>query len=286
MQTPHNKPDFIVGFIITLLVLACLIALTDNFLPSPGIKSSTLTFFLTALTIPGWIIAARYKLDTARNTIITGSMIGLVSGGICAYLFLKNELPLLIVFNFLVPALSGAIAAWLGHKAAYRKADLLSKTEGVDPQLKKMTGIAYAAMTAWALLFVTDLVSVTSLVFVPESSLFKKNIFELWGMVLLLYIVGLPIAFIFTYFIGYPLWVFIGWINQDTRLNAVIIGLLAGFLAGSLNFFIAFNGKVTPLTLLDLGLTVLVGGIAAWVGRREAEKYPTSLAHTQKASKI
>ena len=60
---------------------------------------------------------------------------------------------------------------------------------------------------------------------------------------------------------------------------------MQGFWLAVLNFFIAFNGKVTPLTLLDLGLTVLVGGIAAWVGRREAEKYPTSLAHTQKASK-
>ena len=116
-------------------------------------------------------------------------------------------------------------------------------------------GLVVAATTAWSLLLVMDII---------QAVVMKNNDIIPWitGYVLF----GLITAYIFTFLIGYPLWKIASYFEKDTLKNATIIGLLAGLIAGSLNFNYMLQAKLTAFNLIDLALTVAIGGFAARKG--------------------
>ena len=124
--------------------------------------------------------------------------------------------------------------------------------------------LRWATFTGWGGVLIVDILT---LIFFEQGQVASLIFTITIGYV----VIGLPIAFVLCFALGWPIIAMVGNNRTITQRNMLILGMSLGALFGSANFILMINeGFKIWMLSLDWLSTVLVGGAAGHVGFKKA----------------
>jgi len=137
---------------------------------------------------------------------------------------------------------------------------------------KKSLALGHGALTGWAGVLIIDILTLPFIEGGSES--YIGSLINALGIVPIYILMGLPIAFILCFLIGWPLWMIIEIRKALSIQGAIFFGMVMGaILGGAFNIIFYFN-DLFPIywLVIDFLSTVAVGGFAGWKGFKFASK--------------
>ena len=124
--------------------------------------------------------------------------------------------------------------------------------------------LRWATFTGWGGVLIVDILT---LIFFEQGQVASLIFTITIGYV----VIGLPIAFVLCFALGWPIITMVGNNRPITQRNMLILGMSLGAIFGSANFILMINeGFKIWMLSLDWLSTVLVGGAAGHVGFKKA----------------
>jgi len=124
--------------------------------------------------------------------------------------------------------------------------------------------LRWATFTGWGGVLIVDILT---LIFLEQGQV-ASLIFPITiGYV----VIGLPIAFVLCFALGWPIIAMVGNNRPITQRNMLILGMSLGAIFGGVNFLLLLGMKThIALAVFDWLSTILIGGAAGHVGFKKA----------------
>ena len=124
--------------------------------------------------------------------------------------------------------------------------------------------LRWATFTGWGGVLIVDILT---LIFLDQGQMAEILPFIAIGYV----IIGLPIAFVLCFALGWPIIAMVGNNRPITQRNMLILGMSLGAIFGGINFLLLLGMKThIALAIFDWLSTILIGGAAGHVGFKKA----------------